>query len=102
MSRIALKLLAALVLSFASVASAQTYTITDLGVLKGNNESSGFWINDLGDVVGCSDVQTSSGYPCTGLVAGQHAFLWRRGKGMKVLSTLSGGTVSGAIGINSS
>jgi probable HAF family extracellular repeat protein len=102
MSRVAPKLLAVLVLFFVAVASAQTYTIIDLGVLKGDNESSGFWINDLGDVVGCSDTQTAMGYPCTGLVAGQHAFYWRRGKGMKDLGTLSGGTVSGAIGINAS
>lgn len=83
-------------------ASAQTYTITDLGVLKGDNESSGFWINDLGDVVGCSDTQTTYGYPCTGLVPGQRAFYWSRAKGMKSLGALPGGTVSGAIGINDS
>ena len=100
MIRALVMLLLVLLLAFASVASAQTYTITDLGVLKGDNESSGFWINNFGDVVGCSDTQTSMGYPCTGLVAGQHAFYWRRGKGMKDLGTLSGGTVSGAIGVN--
>ncbi|HWI69594.1 MAG TPA: hypothetical protein VNS88_14665 [Nitrospiraceae bacterium] len=100
MTRALAKMLAAFVLAFTAVAWAQSYTITDLGVLKGDNESSGFWINDLGDVVGCSDTQTSYGYPCTGLVPGQHAFLWRRGKGMKDLGTLSAGTVSGAIGIN--
>jgi len=102
MSRALAKMLAAFVLAFAAVASAQTYTITDIGVLKGGNESSGFWINDLGDVVGCSDTQTAMGYPCTGLVAGQHGFYWSRGKGMKDLGTLSGATVSGAIGINAS
>jgi probable HAF family extracellular repeat protein len=102
MSRALAKILAAFVLAFAAVALAQSYTITDLGLLKGDNESSGFWINDLGDVVGCSDTQTAMGYPCTGLVAGQHAFYWSRGKGMKDLGTLAGGTVSGAIGINDS
>src|SRR5262249_10974130 len=49
---------------------------------------------------GCSDTQTVYGYPCTGLVPGQHAFLWSPGKGMKDLDTLSGATVSGAIGLN--
>ena len=102
MSRASLKILAAFVLVFSAVVSAQTYTITDLGVLSGKNESNGFWINNLGDVVGCSDTQTSMGYPCTGLVAGQHAFYWRRGKGMKDLGTLSGGSVSGAVGLNDS
>ena len=85
---------------FASLASAQSYTVTNLGVLKGDNESSGFWINDLGEVVGCSDTQTTYGYPCTGIVPGQRAFRWSRGKGMQKLGVLPGGTVSGAIGIN--
>ena len=85
-----------------AVAAAQTYTITEIGVLKGDNESNGFWINNLGEVVGCSDTQTVEGYPCTGLVAGQHAFSWTKSGGIKDLGTLSGATVSGAIGINDS
>jgi probable HAF family extracellular repeat protein len=93
---------AAFVLASATFAAGQTYTITDLGVLKGDNESSGFWINNLGDVVGCSDTQTVEGYPCTGLVAGQHGFYWSKSRGMKDLGTLSGGTVSGATGLNDS
>jgi len=83
-----------------TLAAAQTYTITDLGTLKGDNESSGFWINSSGDVVGCSDTETVYGYPCTGLVPGQHAFLWTKAGGMQDLGTLSGGTVSAAQGIN--
>src|SRR3984957_470617 len=83
------------------LAAAQSYTVTDLGVLKSDNESSGFWINDSGTVVGCSDTETSEGYPCTGTVAGQHAFMWTKSGGMKDLGTLSGATISGAIGINS-
>jgi len=67
--------LAGLVVSSVGLALAQTYTVTDLGVLKGDNESSGFWINDSGQDVGCADTQTSRGYPCTGMVARQHAFL---------------------------
>lgn len=86
----------------AALGAAQTYTVTDLGVLKGDNESSGFWINNLGEVVGCSDTASPYNYPCTGLVPGQHAFLWSKGHGMKDLGTLSGATVSGAIGINDS
>jgi probable HAF family extracellular repeat protein len=85
-----------------SWASAQTYTITDIGVLKGDNESSGFFINNLGEVVGCSDIKNPQGYPCTGLIAGQHAFSWTRSGGMKDLGTLSGATVSAAIGVNDS
>jgi probable HAF family extracellular repeat protein len=77
-----------------------TYTITDLGTLNGDDESSGFWINNSGSIVGCSDTETIYGYPCTGLVAGQHAFLWTKSGGMQDLGTLSGGTVSAASGIN--
>jgi probable HAF family extracellular repeat protein len=89
-------------LAAAACVTAQTYTITDLGTLKGDSESSGFWINNSGDVVGCSDTQSSLGYPCTGLEPGQHAFLWSANGGMKDLGTLSGATISGAIGINDS
>lgn len=93
---------AAMVLTTASLAAAQTYSVTDVGVLSGDNESSGFWINNLGDVVGCSDTETAEGYPCTGLTAGQRAFYWSKSGGMKDLGTLSGGTVSGASGVNDS
>ncbi len=89
-----------LVLAGAFSALAQTYTITEIGVLKGDNESSGFWLNSAGQVVGCSDSGTSNGYPCTGITAGQHAFLWSKSAGLKDLGTMSGGTISGAIGIN--
>lgn len=92
----------AFVLAAVSLAAAQTYTITDIGVLKGDNESNGFWINNAGEVVGCSDTKNANGYPCTGLVSGQHAFSWTRSGGMKDLGTLSGATVSGATGINES
>ena len=98
-SRIAVYL-SVMIVAVASGVAAQSYTITDLGVLKGDNESSGFFINNLGEVVGCSDTQTVNGYPCTGLVAGQHAFTWSSGKGMKDLGTLSGASVSGAVGVN--
>lgn len=90
------------VLASAAFAAAQTYTITEIGTLKGDNESSGFAINNLGDVVGCSDTQTAEGYPCTGLVPGQHAFYWHKGNGLRDLGALPGATVSGAIGVNDS
>ena len=97
---IPIMLLAVGILASAVVLAAQTYTITDLGVLKGDNESNGFWINNFGEVVGCADTATSEGYPCTGTVPGQHAFFWSKSSGMKDLGTVSGGSVSGAIGIN--
>ena len=83
-------------------ATAQTYTITDIGVLNGDNESSGFWINTSGAVVGCSDTANSEGYPCTGTGPGQHAFYWTKSGGLKDLGTLPGGNISGAIGLNDS
>lgn len=88
-----------LVLAGTFSALAQTYTITEIGVLKGDNESSGFWLNSAGQVVGCSDTALN-GYPCTGMTAGQHAFLWSKSAGLKDLGTMSGGTISGANGIN--
>ena len=79
---------------------AQTYTVTDIGVLRGDNESSGFWINSSGAVVGCADTANGEGYPCTGTGAGQHAFYWTKSGGLKDLGTLPGGDISGAIGLN--
>jgi probable HAF family extracellular repeat protein len=90
----------AMLLALSAGALAQTYTITDIGVLKGDNESSGLWLNSSGAVVGCSDTSNSEGYPCTGTNAGQHAFYWTKSGGMKDLGTLPGGNISGAIGIN--
>jgi probable HAF family extracellular repeat protein len=98
MKRTLLGVSTALVL--AACAAAQTYTVTDIGVLKGDNESNGFWINDSPAVVGCADTANSEGYPCTGTGAGQHAFYWTRSGGLKDLGTLPGGNISGAIGLN--
>jgi probable HAF family extracellular repeat protein len=89
-----------MILALSVGAMAQTYTITDIGVLNGDNESSGFWLNSHGAVVGCSDIANSEGYPCTGTGAGQHAFYWTKSEGMKDLGTLPGGNISGAIGVN--
>jgi probable HAF family extracellular repeat protein len=88
------------VLLFTVCAAAQTFTITEIGLLKGTNESSGFWLNSSGAVVGCADVANGEGYPCTGTTAGQHAFYWTRTGGIKDLGVLPGGNISGAIGIN--
>jgi len=93
-------LCAAFLAGTAALGMAQSYTVTDLGVLKGDNESSGFFINNSGQVVGCSDVANSEGYPCTGTGPGQHAFLWSASGGLENLGTLPGGNISGAIGIN--
>lgn len=88
------------VLLFTTCAVAQTFTIAEIGLLKGTNESSGFWLNSSGAVVGCADIANGEGYPCTGTDAGQHAFYWTRTGGVKDLGVLPGGNISGAIGIN--
>jgi probable HAF family extracellular repeat protein len=84
----------------ASLAVAQTYTITDLGVLHGDTASASIGINSSGQIVGCSDTSTTY-YPCSGLSPG-HAFLWKSKTGMKDLGALHGDDTSGGVGINES
>jgi probable HAF family extracellular repeat protein len=74
----------------ASVATAQTYTVTDLGVLSGDSASQGFGVNSSGDVVGCADTSTS-GYPCSEAFPGD-AFL-SSNNGMQDLGVLNAGDV---------
>jgi probable HAF family extracellular repeat protein len=84
----------------ASAASAQTYTIIDLGVLHGDSASASIGINSVGQIVGCSDTSTTY-YPCSGLEPG-HAFLWNSKTGMKDLGKLHGDESSAGGGINDS
>jgi probable HAF family extracellular repeat protein len=91
-----------LLVIFATVASAQRYVVTDLGVLHGDTSSVGNWINSAGQVAGCADTSTGTTAPCTSDLSGQRAFLWTKEKGFHNLGTLPGGDVSEAIGINDS
>jgi probable HAF family extracellular repeat protein len=68
-------------------ATAQTYTLIDLGSLGGGGTSPR-GINSAGQVVGCSN--TAGGV--------QHAFIWNPGNGMTDLGTLGGPAC--ALGIN--
>lgn len=77
-----LQLLAA-VLCIVPVATAQVYTITDLGTLPGGDASYATGINNVGQVVGWGRVVNSYG----NLVA--HGFSWTRNAGMRDLGTLS-------------
>jgi len=77
--------------ALSSIATAQTYTVTDLGVLPGDSASEGFALNSSGQVVGCADTSTS-GAPCSGSFPG-HAFLWSSGT-MQDLGVPAGGTFS--------
>lgn len=81
-----------------SLAAAQTYRVTDLGVLPGDTGSLGDVINSSGQVVGCSDTSIDT-FPCLGGSPG-HAFLWSKATGMRDLGTLPGGTFSVAFGLN--
>ena len=71
----------------ATLAHAQQYTITDLGLMSGNA------VNDSGEVVG-------GGYP----PRPNHAFLWTKAHGAQDLGTFPGnppgGQYSSAVGIN--
>ena len=68
--------------------------VTDLGNLGGKFNNSAFAINDLGVIVGASDLADKNGNDTF-----QNAFLWHRRR-MINLGTLSGDVVSAAVGIN--
>jgi probable HAF family extracellular repeat protein len=68
-----------------------------LGTLSGGTKSSGFGINNSGQVVGESDTGPVVGPPLKGfsfgaIGEGPHAFLWTEGIGMRDLGDLGGGT----------
>ena len=77
-----------IVLFLASLATAQSYTVTDLGTLSGDNTSGGAALNAAGYVVGYVSPTV------------QHGFLWSASRGMQDLPPLSGGNFSVAVGIN--
>jgi len=84
-----------------SLALAQTYKVTDLGVLPGDSGSAGFSINSFGRVTGCSDGSTTQNNLCA-FVLPSHAFLWSSSGGMQDLGTLSGDDLSIGFNINDS
>lgn len=78
-------------LSSLQAAFAQTYTITDLGILPGGSYSAGYGVNQSGQVTGLADTSTGD----------IHAFLYSNGT-MQDLGTLAGGKRSGGSAINAS
>jgi probable HAF family extracellular repeat protein len=89
-----------LVVFFCSLAMAQKYKVTDLGVLPGDSGSAGININSSGQVTGCSDTSTSQSNLCA-FILPSHAFLWSSGR-MRDLGTLSGDDLSIGFGLNDS
>ncbi len=73
----------AVFLAIVPVATAQTYTITDLGTLPGGDASYATGLNNSGQVVGWGNVVNTYG----NLVA--HGFSWTKTDGMRDLGTLS-------------
>src|ERR1035437_7620868 len=80
---------ACFVLFLGSLAVAQSYTVTDLGVLSGDVSSEGRAISPGGQVVG--DLETNL-----------QGFVWSPSHGMLGLPHLKGGRYSVAMGINAS
>lgn len=83
------KLLIPLLATVAGFASAQTYTVTDLGTL-GGNATEAHAINNAGQITGSSNLKTGA----------SHAFLYSSGKISDIGSL--GGTSAIGLGINSS
>lgn len=86
-------LLALGLIASAGTAGAQTYTVTDLGVLSGDTSSWGIFINASGQATGCSDTSTTQGNLCNFVDPGE-AFVWSSANGMKSLGTLPGDDLS--------
>ena len=81
-----------------------TYSVTDLGVLPGGEQSAALGLNSRGEVVGWSEAggETADLYTTTkGVVKGRarHAFLWKNGV-MHDLGVLPGYDSSTAVAIN--
>jgi probable HAF family extracellular repeat protein len=93
MSRISFGVWAAMALILVPLAGAQSYTITDLGVLAGGNYTQPAGLNQHGAVVGSANSANSA----------THAFLWTSAEGLRDLGALGGLTAeSAANGINNS
>jgi probable HAF family extracellular repeat protein len=74
-------------LLFASLAAAQTYSVTDLGVLSGDTTSEGRALSPAGQVVGDNEYNLQG-------------FIWNSTQGMLGLPRLKDGRYSVAMGIN--
>jgi|HubBroStandDraft_4_1064222.scaffolds.fasta_scaffold12520_5 probable HAF family extracellular repeat protein len=91
-----------LVLFVPCFAAAQTYTVTDLGVLPGDSSSLAYFVNSSGQITGCSDNSTSQSTLCQG-DSPSDAFLWSSSSSSMVgLGNLPGFDASVGITVNDS
>jgi len=88
--------------TFGSPATAQTYTITDLGVLPGYTSSLAYYVNSSGQATGCSDNSSSQSSLCVGDSASA-AYYWAPdSSGMVNLGSLAGYDAIVGVTINDS
>jgi probable HAF family extracellular repeat protein len=78
---------AVVIFAFSALASGQSYTVTDLGVLSGDSGTLGYGVNALGGAVGVSQPS-------------QTAFRWTERRGIKKLESLPGFHGSTAYKVN--
>jgi probable HAF family extracellular repeat protein len=78
-----------LALLFICAAGAQTYTVTDLGVLTGFTSSHAYDNNNPGQATGCSDNSVYPSVPCSDPSIPAEPVLWKNG-GIVDLGNLSG------------
>jgi probable HAF family extracellular repeat protein len=90
-----------LVLFVTCFAAAQTYTVTDLGVLPGDSSSLAYFVNSSGQMTGCSDNSTSQSTLCQG-ESPSDAYLWSISTGMVDLGNLPGFDASLGVTVNDS
>jgi probable HAF family extracellular repeat protein len=76
-------------LFFVANVEAQTYTVTDLGLLPGDTGSWSTYINSSGQITGCSDTSNSQAGVCNWMYSGD-AFVWSGTTELQSLGTLSG------------
>lgn len=82
-----------------AIATTKTYTITDLGVLSGDSESSGNQLNNLGHVIGLSANQAVEGCNYFTSTCGYHGFIYN-GSNENPIGYIPGGSSSYGLAIN--
>lgn len=76
---------------------AQTYTVTDLGILAGDSTSAGLGVNSQGHVIGCSGAPP---YVCPNGFNPPGGFFWTQHNGIQALTPPEGQDISSPSAIN--